>query len=133
MCYFSWVFHCVPYTLQCKNQGAVLAPHWNSRAMEIAIVRKGSGEIHVVYPNGSLAATEEVSEGMVFYIPKNYPMSQVASRRVPLEFIGFTTSSRPNRPQFLAGKFILCLSIFFIMDLIYSFHLQKPKNTMVTL
>lgn len=84
--------------------GAVLAPHWNPRATEIALVTKGEGEIQIVYPNGTAATTQRVREGNVFYVPQNFPMCQIASRSGPFEFMGFTTSSRPNRPQFLAGS-----------------------------
>nr|CAA91187.1 vicilin [Matteuccia struthiopteris] len=84
--------------------GAVLAPHWNPRATEIALVTKGEGETQIVYPNGSAAATQRVSEGSVFFVPQNFPMCQIASQSGSFEFMGFTTSSRPNRPQFLAGS-----------------------------
>ncbi|KAH7443892.1 hypothetical protein KP509_02G054400 [Ceratopteris richardii] len=83
--------------------GALLAPHWNPRATEIALVTNGEGEIHVVYPNGTAAATERVQKGDIFYVPQSFPMCQIAARNGPFEFVGFSTSSRPNRPQFLAG------------------------------
>ncbi|MCO5609735.1 hypothetical protein L7F22_063967 [Adiantum nelumboides] len=84
--------------------GAVLTPHWNPRATEIALVTKGEGEIQIVYPNGTAASTEQVREGNVFYVPQHFPMSQIASRSGPFEFMGFSTTSRPNHPQFLAGS-----------------------------
>ncbi|KAI5083373.1 hypothetical protein GOP47_0003116 [Adiantum capillus-veneris] len=84
--------------------GAVLAPHWNPRATEIALVTKGEGEIQIVYPNGTAASTEQVREGNVFYVPQHFPMCQIASRSGPFEFVGFSTSARSNRPQFLAGS-----------------------------
>ncbi|KAH7282750.1 hypothetical protein KP509_35G046100 [Ceratopteris richardii] len=84
--------------------GALLAPHWNPRATEIAFVTKGEGEIHIVYPNGTTAATESVQKGDVFYVPQNFPVCQIASRNGPFEFVGFSTSSKPSRPQFLAGR-----------------------------
>ena len=99
-----YAYACVFCCFCCK--GAVLAPHWNPRAMEIALVTKGEGEIQIVYPNGSAAATERVQEGTVFYVPQNFPMCQIASRGGPLEFLGFATSSKPNNPQFLGGDYM---------------------------
>ena len=102
----------------------MLAPHWNPRGMEIALVTKGAGEIQVVvnphhfdshsdYSDSRSSRRsgggvrererERVREGSVFYVPRNYAMCQVASTHGPLEFVGFSTSSRPNHPQFLAG------------------------------
>ena len=96
------------------GKGAVLAPHWNPRAMEIALVTKGEGDIQIVYPNGSAAATERVQEGTVFYVPQNFPMCQIASRGGPLEFLGFTTSSKPNNPQFLGGDYMNAVCFQFL-------------------
>ncbi|KAH7280413.1 hypothetical protein KP509_37G066000 [Ceratopteris richardii] len=83
--------------------GALLAPHWNPTATEIALVTEGEGEIHVVYPNGSAAVTEQVGVGDVFVVPQNFPMCQIAARSGVFKFVGFSTSSRPNHPQFIAG------------------------------
>ena len=84
------------------TQSAMLAPHWNPRGMEIALVTKGEGDIQVVHASGS--SLERVREGNVFYVPRNFAMCQAASTNGPLEFVGFSTSSRPNHPQFLAGN-----------------------------
>ncbi|KAJ7536515.1 hypothetical protein O6H91_12G072600 [Diphasiastrum complanatum] len=83
--------------------GAVLAPHWNPRATEIAVVTNGTGTIQISYPNGSSALDQRVDVGTIFVVPRYYPMCQIASRDGPFEFVGFSTSSRPNQPQFLAG------------------------------
>jgi hypothetical protein len=99
--------------------------------MEIALVTKGEGEVQIVYPNGTAAATERVQEGTVFYVPQNFPMCQIASRSGPLEFIGFSTSSKPNNPQFLAGKFVTTDLIIKAMYLVLSFEnkcLLQPNN-----
>ncbi|CAL9050557.1 vicilin-like seed storage protein At2g28490 [Musa acuminata AAA Group] len=83
--------------------GSMMAPHFNPVATEYGVILSGSGSIEVVYPNGSTAMNAEVSEGDVFWIPRYHPFCQVASRGGPMEFFGFTTSSKRNHPQFLAG------------------------------
>ncbi|CAA7406184.1 unnamed protein product [Spirodela intermedia] len=67
------------------------------------VVLSGAGSVQVVFPNGSLAMNAEVAEGDVFWVPRYFPFCQVASRSGPMEFFGFTTSARKNRPQFLVG------------------------------
>lgn len=81
----------------------MMAPHVNPTATEYGVVLKGIGTIQIVYPNGTSAMVAEVREGDVFRIPRYFPFCQIASRTGPFEFFGFTTSSRKNRPQFLAG------------------------------
>ncbi|XVE59776.1 hypothetical protein DITRI_Ditri05aG0074200 [Diplodiscus trichospermus] len=84
--------------------GSMLAPHVNPRATEFGIVLRGSGRIQIVYPNGTLAMDTKVNEGDVFWVPRYFAFCQIASRRGPFEFFGFTTSSHKNRPQFLVGS-----------------------------
>lgn len=81
----------------------MLAPHVNPRAAEYGVVLGGAGRIEVVFPNGTAAASVEVAAGDVFWIPRYFPFCQIASRSGPMEFFGFTTSARRNRPQFLVG------------------------------
>ncbi|XP_077233003.1 vicilin-like seed storage protein At2g28490 [Tasmannia lanceolata] len=83
--------------------GSMMAPHVNPTATEYGVVLSGVGTIQVVFPNGSLAMNTEVHEGDAFWIPRYFPFCQIASRSGAFEFFGFTTSSRTNRPQFLAG------------------------------
>jgi mannose-6-phosphate isomerase-like protein (cupin superfamily) len=83
--------------------GSMMAPHLNPKATEYGIVLKGTGMIQVVYPNGTSAMNTEVKEGDVFWVPRYFPFCQIASRAGPMEFFGFTTSARKNRPQFLVG------------------------------
>lgn len=83
--------------------GSMMAPHVNPIATEYGIVLKGTGRIQIVFPNGSLAMDAEVKEGDVFWIPRYFPFCQIASMSGPLEFFGFTTTARRNRPLFLAG------------------------------
>ncbi|GAA0164043.1 hypothetical protein LIER_19769 [Lithospermum erythrorhizon] len=83
--------------------GSMMAPHVNPMATEYGIVLRGSGTIQVVHPNGSLAMKAKVEEGDVFFVPRYFPFCQIASRKGPFEFFGFTTSARKNMPQFLVG------------------------------
>lgn len=85
-------------------QGSMMAPHINPRATEFGIVLRGTGNVQIVYPNGSLAMNTDVREGDVFWVPRYFPFCQIASRSGPMEFFGFTTSARKNRPQFLVGS-----------------------------
>ncbi|XP_058110217.1 vicilin-like seed storage protein At2g28490 [Magnolia sinica] len=83
--------------------GAMMAPHVNPTATEYGIILKGTGTIQVVFPNGTSAMNTKVREGDVFWVPRYFPFCQIASRSGPMEFFGFTTSARKNRPQFLVG------------------------------
>uniref|UniRef100_A0A7N0UL14 Cupin type-1 domain-containing protein n=1 Tax=Kalanchoe fedtschenkoi TaxID=63787 RepID=A0A7N0UL14_KALFE len=83
--------------------GSMMAPHINPTATEYGIVLRGSGSLQIVHPNGTSAINTQIKEGDVFLVPRYFPFCQIASRTGPLEFFGFTTSSRRNRPQFLAG------------------------------
>ncbi|XVE79085.1 hypothetical protein DITRI_Ditri14bG0029100 [Diplodiscus trichospermus] len=85
------------------TEGSMLAPHVNPRATEYGIVLSGSGRIQGVYPNGTLAIDAKVKEGDVFWVPRYFAFCQIASRKSPMEFFGFTTSSHKNHPQFLVG------------------------------
>ncbi|CAI9290101.1 unnamed protein product [Lactuca saligna] len=84
--------------------GSMMAPHINPTAIEYGVVLSGTGNIQVVFPNGTLAMNAEVNEGDVFWIPRYFPFCQVASRSNPFVFFGFSTSARNNRPQFLVGQ-----------------------------
>uniref|UniRef100_A0A1D1ZK97 Vicilin-like antimicrobial peptides 2-2 n=1 Tax=Anthurium amnicola TaxID=1678845 RepID=A0A1D1ZK97_9ARAE len=83
--------------------GAMMAPHVNPSAAEFGVVLSGEGRVQVVFPNGSSAMDAEVKAGDAFWVPRYFPFCQVASRGGPMEFFGFTTSARRNRPQFLVG------------------------------
>ncbi|KAL5831210.1 hypothetical protein ACOSQ4_016564 [Xanthoceras sorbifolium] len=83
--------------------GSMMAPHLNPTATEYGIVLRGSGTIQIVYPNGTSAMNAKVKQGDVFWVPRYFAFCQIASGTGPLEFFGFTTSARKNRPQFLVG------------------------------
>ncbi|KAE9587944.1 putative rmlC-like jelly roll protein [Lupinus albus] len=85
------------------SPGSMMTPHVNPRATEYGIVLKGSGRIQIIFPNGSSAMDTHIKEGDVFFVPRYFPFCQIASKNGPLEFFGFTTSARKNKPQFLVG------------------------------
>nr|KYP68483.1 Vicilin-like antimicrobial peptides 2-2 [Cajanus cajan] len=87
--------------------GSMLSPHVNPRAAEYCIVLRGYGKFQLVFPNGSNAMNIQIKAGDVFVVPRYFPFCQIASRDGPLEFFGFSTSSRKNNPQFLAGSMSL--------------------------
>ncbi|CAH2060264.1 unnamed protein product [Thlaspi arvense] len=91
--------------------GSMMAPHMNPTATEYGIVLSGSGEIQVVFPNGTSAMNTRVSVGDVFWIPRYFAFCQIASRTGPFVFVGFTTSAYKNRPQFLVGSNSLLRSL----------------------
>ncbi|KAH0468673.1 hypothetical protein IEQ34_001905 [Dendrobium chrysotoxum] len=86
------------------SAGSMMAPHVNPRATEYGVVVSGAGTVEVVYPNGTGAMKANVKEGDVFWVPRFFPFCQVAASHGPMEILGFTTSARRNRPQFLVGK-----------------------------
>ncbi|KAF8014249.1 hypothetical protein BT93_H0170 [Corymbia citriodora subsp. variegata] len=91
------------------TKGSMMGPHWNPSATEIAIVLQGQGMIRVVC--SSTAKESEckntrfkVREGDVFVVPRFHPMAQMSFNNESLVFMGFSTSTKRNHPQFLAGK-----------------------------
>ncbi|KAK3033833.1 hypothetical protein RJ639_034251 [Escallonia herrerae] len=89
--------------------GSMMGPHWNPMATEIVTVLQGRGMVRVVC--SSMANEKEcknaryrVEEGDVFAVPRYHPMAQISFNNDTFVFAGFTTASRRNHPQFLAGK-----------------------------
>jgi oxalate decarboxylase/phosphoglucose isomerase-like protein (cupin superfamily) len=83
----------------------MMTPHVNPSATEYAIVVRGVGRLQVAFPNGTLAMDTHIKEGDVFFIPRYFAFSQIAANvsDEPLDFFGFTTSAKKNKPQFLVG------------------------------
>ncbi|XP_010437316.1 PREDICTED: vicilin-like seed storage protein At4g36700 [Camelina sativa] len=96
------------------TQASMMGPHWNPWACEISIVLKGAGMVRVLRSSisrGSSSSDDQcknvrfkVEEGDVFAVPRLHPMAQMSFNNDSLVFIGFTTSAKNNKPQFLAGK-----------------------------
>ncbi|MCO5592753.1 hypothetical protein L7F22_046756 [Adiantum nelumboides] len=85
------------------KSGCMVAPYWNPRMTEIGIVTHGRGFIQVASSNGSTLVDVDLEPGSVFVVPRYYPSSKLARNDSDFEFVGFTTSSLPMQPHFLAG------------------------------
>ncbi|GFY94013.1 RmlC-like cupins superfamily protein [Actinidia rufa] len=91
------------------TKGSMMGPHWNPMATEISIVIEGEGMVQVVC-SSTMDESEcknmrfRVEEGDVFAVPRFHPMAQMAFNNGSLVFMGFSTSTKKNHPQFLAGK-----------------------------
>ncbi|XP_058069095.1 vicilin-like seed storage protein At2g18540 isoform X2 [Magnolia sinica] len=89
------------------TKGSMMAPHWNPRATEVAIVTHGQGMVRIVCSSDSPNCQNSrfrVKEGDVFVIPRFHPMAQISFNNDSLVFMGFSTMARNNRPQFFVGK-----------------------------
>ncbi|GMJ00045.1 hypothetical protein like AT2G18540 [Hibiscus trionum] len=91
------------------TKGSMMAPHWNPRASEIAIVLQGQGMVRVLCSSNVKASKcrnmrYRVEEGDVFVVPRFHPMAQMSFNNDSFVFMGFSTSTKKNHPQFLAGK-----------------------------
>ncbi|KAJ6732951.1 hypothetical protein OIU74_004824 [Salix koriyanagi] len=91
------------------TKGSMMGPHWNPMATEIAVVLHGQGMVRVVCP-GTANESEcknmrfKVEEGDVFAVPRFHPMAQMSFDNDSFVFMGFSTSTKRNHPQFLNGK-----------------------------
>ncbi|KAI9165964.1 hypothetical protein LWI28_023794 [Acer negundo] len=91
------------------TKGSMMGPHWNPMANEIAVVLQGQGMVRVVCPSTALKANCKdlnfrVEEGDVFAVPRFHPMAQMSFNNDSFVFMGFSTTTEKNYPQFLAGK-----------------------------
>ncbi|KAJ6413107.1 hypothetical protein OIU84_006006 [Salix udensis] len=91
------------------TKGSMMGPHWNPMATEIAVVLHGQGMIRVVCP-GTATESEcknmrfKVKEGDVFAVSRFHPMAQISFNNDSFVFMGFSSSTKRNHPQFLTGK-----------------------------
>ncbi|KAI8542377.1 hypothetical protein RHMOL_Rhmol08G0134100 [Rhododendron molle] len=91
------------------TKGSMMGPHWNPMGSEISIVTQGRGIVRVVC-SSSLSESEckntrfRVEGGDVFVVPRFHPMAQMAFNDDSLVFVGFSTTTKKNHPQFLVGK-----------------------------
>ncbi|KAK9749864.1 hypothetical protein RND81_02G156100 [Saponaria officinalis] len=91
------------------TKGSIMGPHWNPAATEVSVVLEGEGMVQVVCPSASTNkecqnSRIRVEEGDVFTVSRFHPMAQTSFNNGSLVFMGFSTSSKKNHPQFLAGK-----------------------------
>ncbi|KAI9088918.1 hypothetical protein K1719_029197 [Acacia pycnantha] len=90
--------------------GAMMGPHWNPLATELAMVLEGEGMVRVVCGNSNMDKSKcqnmrfKVKEGDVFMVPRFHPMAQMSFNNDSLVFVGFSTTMRKTYPQFLLGK-----------------------------
>ncbi|KAH9323059.1 hypothetical protein KI387_017698, partial [Taxus chinensis] len=82
-----------------QDHGAMMAHHYNPRGADYGIITRGERRIQIAFPNGTSEMDMDVKVGDVFWVPQYYPVCHIAARSGPLEFFGFTTSARGNRPQ----------------------------------
>ncbi|TYI56426.1 hypothetical protein E1A91_D11G209200v1 [Gossypium mustelinum] len=92
------------------TKGSMMAPHWNPRASEIAIVLQGQGMVRVVCSSNAKECEcrdmrYRVREGDIFAVPRFHPMAQMSFNNDSFVFMGFSTlTTKRNHPQFLVGK-----------------------------
>ncbi|XP_034682965.1 vicilin-like seed storage protein At2g18540 [Vitis riparia] len=107
------------------TKGSMMGPHWNPLATEIAVVLEGQGIVRVVCSSNTTKSSSSnttkssssnstkfkcenrsfrVREGDVFVVPRFHPMAQMSFNNGSLVFMGFSTASKLNHPQFLAGE-----------------------------
>ncbi|XP_021717850.1 vicilin-like seed storage protein At2g18540 [Chenopodium quinoa] len=91
------------------TKGSTMGPHWNPMATEVSVVLEGEGMVRVVCPS-ALTNKEcknsrfKIEEGDVFTVPRFHPMAQSSFNNGSLVFMGFSSTTKKNHPQFLAGK-----------------------------
>ncbi|XP_042383073.1 vicilin-like seed storage protein At2g18540 [Zingiber officinale] len=106
--------HFAPFMVNLMR-GSMMGPHWNPRATEVAIVIEGRGVVQLICPSDASgkkirAAARcqntrfEVKKGDVFVVPRFHPMAQISYNNETLAFVGFSSSTKNNHPQFLTGK-----------------------------
>ncbi|XVE82660.1 hypothetical protein DITRI_Ditri16bG0023900 [Diplodiscus trichospermus] len=91
------------------TKGSMMAPHWNPTASEIAVVLHGQGMVRVACSSNAnesecKSLRFRVKEGDVFAVPRFHPMAQMSFNNDSFVFMGFSTSTKRNYPQFLTGK-----------------------------
>ncbi|GKU94573.1 hypothetical protein SLEP1_g8044 [Rubroshorea leprosula] len=99
------------------TKGSMMGPHWNPSATEIAVVLQGEGMVRMVCSSrGKQSKCKNMSfrvkEGDVFAVSRFHPMAQMSFNNDSLIFMGFSTTTKKNYPQFIAGK----RSVLQVMD-----------------
>ncbi|XP_074278837.1 vicilin-like seed storage protein At4g36700 [Silene latifolia] len=89
--------------------GSMVGPHWNPYANEVSVVLEGEGMVQVVcassLTNKDCKNTRvRVEEGDVFTVPRFHPVAQMSFNSDSLVFMGFSSISKKDKPQFLVGK-----------------------------
>ncbi|XP_019433022.1 PREDICTED: conglutin beta 4 [Lupinus angustifolius] len=93
------------------NEGALLLPHYNSKAIFVVLVDEGEGNYELVGIRDQQRQQDEqevrrysarLSEGDIFVIPAGHPISINASSN--LRLLGFGINADENQRNFLAGS-----------------------------
>ncbi|KAH7281644.1 hypothetical protein KP509_36G056200 [Ceratopteris richardii] len=85
------------------KSGSLVAPNWNQRMVEIGVVTHGEGSLVVVASDGTTLVDAQLQPGSIFVVPRYYPSTKSAGNESDFEYVGFTTSSAPIEPFFIAG------------------------------
>ncbi|GLT77852.1 hypothetical protein SLA2020_494070 [Shorea laevis] len=83
------------------KQGAVMVPHYNSRATVVVYVVEGTGRFEMACPHIS---SQRQDYRDAFVIPAGHPIAVVASDRENLRLVGFGINGQNNQRNFLAGQ-----------------------------
>lgn len=114
-------------------QGAMIVPHFNSRATVIVYVADGTGSFEMGCPHLSTQGQEyqdrreqeeeesggqyhrvtaRLSRGDTFIVPAGHPVAVIASQNEDLRLIGFGVNAENNQRNFLAGESQLLKATF---------------------
>ncbi|KAH1191006.1 Beta-conglycinin, beta chain [Glycine max] len=89
-----------------RFEGALLLPHFNSKAIVILIINEGEANIKLEeQPLELRRYRAELSEDGIFVIPAAYPF--VVNATSNLNFLAFGINAENNQRNFLAGKYII--------------------------
>ncbi|KAM3755014.1 hypothetical protein ACB098_02G007100 [Castanea mollissima] len=107
------------------KRGAMLVPHFNSRATVIVYVAEGTGSFEMACPHLSRQGQEyqdrreqeeeesggqyhrvtaRLSRGDTFIVPAGHPVAVIASQNEDLRLFGFSVNAENNQRNFLAGQ-----------------------------
>ncbi|KAL4642326.1 hypothetical protein ACB092_02G008300 [Castanea dentata] len=107
------------------KRGAMIVPHFNSRATVIVYVAEGTGSFEMACPHLSRQGQEyqdrreqeeeesggqyhrvtaRLSRGDTYIVPAGHPVAVIASQNEDLRLIGFSVNAENNQRNFLAGQ-----------------------------
>lgn len=126
--YLYWTHLSVGYLILlcvCSLKGSMMAPHYNSKAMKIAVVVDGEGGFQMACPHLSSSSGRSgrwsererqqkgersyqkirgrLRRGVVFVVPAGHPFSVFASPNHSLQIVCFEVNAYGNTKYLLAG------------------------------
>lgn len=98
-----------PFSLCVFVKNAMMAPHWNPKAMEVVIVLEGRGMVRVLCGSGANQSDCRnsrfyVEQGDVFSVPVFHPTAQMSFSDASLVTLGFSMTKKRFNHQFLTGR-----------------------------